>query len=63
MLVTQMFISVFKCVGDLGGCVDVSPLSKQQARHFSMALLRCQVQRADPLLSQNVRLCTVLQQR
>lgn len=50
-------------VVDLGGCIDVSSLSEQKARHLSVALLRCQVQRADPLLGQNVRLCSVLQQR
>lgn len=50
-------------VCDLGGCVDVSSLSEQQARHLGVALLRCEVQRADPLLGQDVRLCAVLQQR
>lgn len=60
---SSVYHCVFGRVSDLGGCVDVSSLSEQQARHLSMALLRCQVQRADPLLGQNVCLCAVLQQR
>lgn len=58
-----MSISALECACDLGGRVDVGSFSEQQARHLSMALLRCQVQGADPLLGQNVCLCAVLQQR
>ncbi len=47
---------------DLGGCVDVSSFAEQQAGHLSVSFLGCQVQRADSLLSQNVGLCSILQQ-
>lgn len=48
---------------DLRGCVDVRSFVQQQAGHLGVAFLGRQVERADPLLGQDVGLGSVLQQR